>query len=126
MWVYESEQNITKDLFIRGGIIFPFIFVCILVLSKIGVWDRSYSYYTVPPRSWDEIIVNLPFYFIISFIVSLFVSYITLRKFNGLVCLKCGKSKASDTKKLFCECGGTFESLYKLKWVEDKNDKENL
>lgn len=137
MWVYESPEKIeankkgkgSKDLWVSTGIVSPFILICIIFTQKIGHWNKSYVRYYAP-KSWNEIIFNLPYYLIASFIIGLFFSYFVLKRSNAVdtqtvICLKCGKSKMNDNKQ-FCECGGKFEFLYKLKWVDDKNDKETV
>jgi len=69
----------------------------------------------------------VPFAFITGVVIGGVVFLVEHRK-KTMVCPKCGAAKYAD-KSQDCSCGGTFEEIGKLKWIEefpDSSDENNM
>ncbi len=114
----ELESDNKKDVYIESifwGII---TFLGISIVVKIGY---SKKFGTIDPISWNEFFGNLPLIFLLSFIVAVVYWYFkkdsTLFEEKSLICTFCEDVKKDDGVQI-CECGGTFEDLDTMKWIE--------
>ena len=126
MWVQKNPDDIVADkqksgnsFWARFAILFFFILFYFIVDEKLGHYSKYSGYHF--PRNWDEIIRELPFFSASSAIVSLIIAKVFTKlaqKRDVVICLKCEKAKKKDDQWL-CECGGKFEFLNKVKWVDN-------
>ncbi len=125
MWTYESLEKVEQDKKRRQVKCFLTIsllmFISLVLSDKMGLYGW---YHIAPaPKTWSEIFGQVHVYLCFSFIAGLFALYFEeMNSDKNMICLKCGKSKERDDKTL-CKCGGQFEYLHKLKWVDDKRTK---
>ena len=64
----------------------------------------------------------LPGWVLISIVIGCVGAYVKLDSENNsdtVICMKCGNAKHGFSNHK-CKCGGDFEFLSKLKWVEEK------
>jgi hypothetical protein len=123
MWVYKSPEDVAEESKSKGKTNFFFFFSITFIAMIIGDGlgcngrgrlQRSSSFY---PKTWDEIIQHVPMYVIISLIAGLIGANVKVKGSKTMVCMKCDKTKYKD-KEMLCQCGGTFEDIDKVKWVE--------
>jgi len=125
MWILKSDEEWKSDekrkrirSFVSATI---FIFTLIVFSEKIG-----YRGYAFTPKSWQEILENLPFYISFSLAFGFVATPFMLIHFTGKgrICINCDKI-AEDSKEKMCSCGNQFFDLDKVKWVEDSRlDKD--
>jgi hypothetical protein len=128
MWVKRNPEEIKKDknreerkLFL---LFFLLVFIPALLIEKFALWKWVYfnKIPSVYPSSkdWNEMFNLIPNYLAISAGVSFFFTkYIINSQLNNVICLKCGSAKNRDSV-LLCKCGGSFEVLNSVEWIESK------
>jgi hypothetical protein len=78
----------------------------------------------VPPSEWLQ---RAPLAFIFGIVVGAFL-FLFNRPRKTVACTKCGAAKYAD-KSQDCSCGGMFEEIGKLKWIEEfpnSGDEEDM
>jgi hypothetical protein len=117
MWVRKAESEIRQERgrkILKNFYIFFILFLCLLIIpDKFGICMR-YGY-CHPSLDWPEIYHRLPLYFAIASVFAFFASH--WKHNETMICLKCERAKFKDSNTA-CACGGTFEDLEKVKWVE--------
>jgi hypothetical protein len=118
MWVYKTQEEIDKDEKLRKSAAFkrmPVVVIFMLCLfigaAKFGFLGR----HDQTAKTWNEILHSVPYYLAISLIFGFLAVRKSKRK-TYYVCLKCGEPKTDMSD--ICKCGGRFEGLSKVKWVD--------
>lgn len=120
MWVKRSHEELeqTKRRKKFGGIIFVFGFATlwsVIGIFKTGGWEMMETGRVFVPS--EERLTRLPGLFLSGLVLGILC--IVLRPRPEVVCPKCGKIERKNrfTK---CECGGYFEHLHEMKWIDEK------
>jgi hypothetical protein len=120
MWIKCTEEEIVaaKSKAKRKRLYLA-IFIGVLCFAFItfthGKWSYRYGSFSVTLK---EMPFRLPFG-IIAGIVIAWLFYRRLKKANitTVICLNCGKTKYEDAESE-CACGGHFEDVITMKWVD--------
>ena len=126
MWVRMNEEELRYDR--RGNIIKKILlsillFVLCVILSLVFLTTGYSSKYGqfYPPKTWNEIVSQMPMVLFVSFLTFIIVlAFFVIRnkKLKTVICVDCQKQKKEDSE-YSCECGGKFESIDLLKWIEE-------
>jgi hypothetical protein len=124
MWVKEVIRR--KERIVRESqkkrllwsILIAVIFTLGFTFTYGGIGAAQRGTYFKPTY---EIVQSLPTALITGIIFGLIFYFILLKNSEiiTLVCPQCEKIKENDGM-LTCECGGHFEDIKTMKWVEDK------
>ena len=127
MWMRMSEEELRYDRrsnIIRKILLSILLFGLCVILSLVFLTTGYSSKYGqfYPPKTWNEVISSLPMILFISLItfVIIMTGFIIRNKRTPktVVCVNCQKEKKED-EEYSCECGGKFEGIDLLKWVEE-------
>lgn len=121
MWIKRTEAEIEeahcqqwRQTAGNSAVAGFFVAVLVTIIDPGGFGAAPRGIYLVPP---EEILRRLPFGTLAGIVFACCLYYFNFRK-QTMVCLKCGIAKDANNS-MDCSCGGTFEDILKLKWVED-------
>jgi len=123
MWVKKTAEEIAKTRrpTRRGQLIVALCTGVLFTLILIFQSDETGSKYlpAAPPHltSKDEIPSRILGSLVVGAIATIFICFYKSKKVPQVVCPECGVTKDQDASPK-CECGGHFESLDEMKWVE--------
>lgn len=127
MWVKmtsEEHKTARRGVFCERLFLTLGLFVMCFVLSFVYVMSGFASIYgpVSQPNNLDEFIQNLPGFLLTAFMLFVIVEGIYLwrliRTPKPYVCEACQERKVDDGS-YECNCGGKFEPLACMKWVEE-------
>jgi len=120
----KREKSARRTGFYTVILFFPF---SIFISKYIGTKSRMGGNTLLGPTlTWNEILKEFPiiFFLCILFGLSMYLFTRKFRQVSSLICDSCGKIKRYDKIK-DCECGGHFVFLDEMKWVENKETKND-
>jgi hypothetical protein len=120
MWVKRPHEYVVQAKRRKkfGGIIFVLAFATfysVLGMFKTSWWETVETGRVFVPS--EERLSRLPNLFLSGVVISILCMLIAPKP--QAVCPKCGKIKRKD-RFTRCECGGYFENLKDMKWIEKK------
>ena len=90
----------------------------LITIFVVGKTDTKYMPGSGPSlASKDEIPSRILGSLVVGAIAGIFIYFYKSKKAPRVVCPKCGVTKDLDASPR-CECGGHFENLEEMKWVE--------
>jgi hypothetical protein len=120
MWVKRSDEELARANRRKrfGGVILVFAIATlfgVFGMFKTSFWETVNTGNVFVPSG--ERLARFPRLFISGLVIS--ILFLIFGPRAQVVCPKCGKIERKDrfTK---CECGGYFEYLHEMKWIDKK------
>ncbi|MBU2511971.1 hypothetical protein KJ966_11590 [bacterium] len=125
MWIKKNSEELKglekdnkNDVCIESLLWGLISFLLFSIVDKIGY---SKTFVSIDPIPWNEFFEHLPIIFCISLIIAVVYWYFkkdaSIFEKKSLICPSCENVKKEDGVRS-CECGGTFEDLETMKWVD--------
>jgi len=125
MWVKKTAEELKQEELSEAKRKFPLFYVLIgslvitAIMAGLGFLGSRFVESPAPLYTIEELPLYLPFFFIFGFILCSCIALSKQKARKTVICPKCEKSKFADDNNQ-CDCGGQFEHISILKWVDNK------